>query len=179
MTTITDDSAQESKAFDMDSFLKGYDTPMTVTNAPTQGPISEPRHKDTLTPDNISNQEATEYYVRGPKKGQPKPKRTPTKITYNAPDTQNIGNEFLTGEMFMTLIDVVFPLLIATIHNMASKKVKINSDDLCLTDKQKKSLEALADKVAKGINIEANPVAALGVMLCAMYATKVISLRDK
>lgn len=161
---------------EVDDFLSGFKKPMTVDreDAPPLG--EKPAYQSPPT-DNT-----TQYYVRGPKKGQPKPYKTPPYSapppapTPAAPTSHTLGGELLTGALFLLLVDMLVPALIALVNNMVSK-VKVESDDLKLTAKQKSELEPIADRVVKYINLDEHPIALYCLCTFAMYSMTLLQAR--
>lgn len=107
------------------------------------------------------------YYQSGAKKGQ---RRKTPKVSYNMPPDKvsSLGGAFLTGALFLTMIDLLFPMLIAVVNNQFTK-TKIDPDNLRLDAAQKKELQPVADEVVKYINFEANPVILLLIGLGGVY----------
>jgi len=139
---------------DLDEFLAGYTSkPMDVNKVP-----------EHLNPDNIIK--------RGRKKGQLKPGvRTPPL------ESMAITGELISGALFISLIDLIFPMIISFANNQFTK-VKIKADQLSLTAQQKKDLEPICDQVVKHLKIEANPVTILVVSLAGIYGINYLSLKQ-
>jgi hypothetical protein len=129
--------------------------------------------------------EPIRYYQSGSKKGQPRPARQSPAMTgaiktgvhVNAPvQTVMQGSSILTGAMFITLIDLVFPMLIELGNNLLTKQ-KISANDLKLTKVQKDELQPLADLVVKQINFTGNPIWLLALSLIGTYAMNFMVLK--
>lgn len=106
------------------------------------------------------NQEATAQSVA--EDSQPKKRRRRTK------KKMIVSGEILTGALFLTIIDMLLPMLIAIVNNYASKN-KIKHEDLQLTREQQKQLEPIADEVMKEIEMNANPVAIMIIAMAGIY----------
>lgn len=165
-------SAKPSKmsvdASDISKLLSGYDKPANV-ELPQNGTEAP---KDP----------GTEYYVRGPKKGQPKPPKKPSisaSVNPNPPDSEIGADSILTGILFLTLLDMFIPFVIVMLNNRFSKQ-KMNVEVLQLSKEQKKTIEPVADKVIAQLKLKGNPViifvlAYLGMMAMNFAMAKTIS----
>lgn len=161
---------------DLETFLSQYSNPMeiakgeqseTVSNSPAIEPVL---NSPAENPVNENWQGNPAYYQSGKKAGKLKPQRANKQ---NAQQSQPTGdpiqyNDIITGALLITLIDVLIPLLIAGINNLASKN-KIDSNLLTLNSSQKKSLEPVAEEAAKRISLQGNPVVILMVTLVGIY----------
>lgn len=117
------------------------------------------------------------YYQTGKKAGQLRPSVTKPKIEFqqnNTPTT--ISGEIISGALFMTMVDLLLPLIIVAINNYFSK-VKISPKDFELTDKQKKDLEPIAEKVAAQVRLTANPMVVLAFTLAGIYGMNLLKAR--
>lgn len=165
-----------NKVEDIEELLKGYkNTPVQTTeesnieNKPVFDSQPNNIHADLSDP--------KKYYQTGAKKGQPRPNKKSVNVEYiedGQPGT--LSGEILTGALFLTLIDLILPLLIALINNKISDS-KIEAKQLMLTDKQKKELAPLAEQVIKKINIQANPIALLSISLLGIYGINFAALK--
>jgi len=137
---------------DIAAILRGYKD-VTDKSAPINTPQPQTIVGDT--------------YKTGKKAGQPrKPRVTATFTPDQAPGS--LSGELLTGALFLTLIDLLFPIVIAGINNRFSKD-KINASALSLTEKQKKEIAPIADRVLKQINVQANPTLLLFLSVVGIY----------
>lgn len=111
------------------------------------------------------------YFQSGKKAGQLKPLGNKPRLQYvKTEDVSTIDGELITGALFLTLIDLVFPLLISAAHNyFAAKSGKIKPDDLMLTAEQKRQLSPIADKVVKQLKLSANPNTVLILTMAGLY----------
>lgn len=149
----TTDKQPDPAVDDIAAILRGYKdvtekvTPINTNPAPSINPL------DT--------------YKSGKKAGQPRKPRVTATFT---PD-QNPGSlsgELLTGALFLTLVDLLFPIIICGINNRFTKD-KIKASDLSLTEKQKKEIAPIADRVLKQINVQANPTLLLFLSMVGIY----------
>lgn len=136
--------------------------------APPSPPVAPvaPTEKSVLDSSNTitQNQPTVEYYKTGKKAGQPKPPKK-VRVTYTPSQTPaSLSGELLTGALFITLVDLIMPILMVGLNNRFSKQ-KIKVKDLQLTAAQQKELAPIADRVVKQINIEANPTM---LLICSM-----------
>jgi hypothetical protein len=81
------------------------------------------------------------------------------------------------GYILMLVVDTVFPFAFSTINNMLDKRIKIQSYDLALNDKDFKKLEPLADQAADYMAVNLNPIAGFFLVATFMYGNNVINLR--
>jgi hypothetical protein len=101
------------------------------------------------------------------------------KYTRRTKKTDENGEPLIDGEMLLTLIDLIIPMIITTSHNMFSGEKPISPDDLMLTEKQKLSMQRFADKVAERIDINANPYAVLFIGLGGIYTVNYLKEKNK
>jgi len=129
-------------AAELDALLAGYDKP-AETGAVNNGAELFPGDKvvnsapDQSTPFSISHNPSgsdvkQEYYVRGKKKGLPKP---PGRGTAPKPTTI-VASSLITGSLFITMIDIILPMVFAGLNNWRSK-IKVDSDKMKMTQRQK------------------------------------------
>lgn len=170
---VTPPEAGQANPNELDEILKGY-TRINVT----------PEKTEAIPGNDMFNIKPTEpaaapftpgpdaYYKTGKKAGQLKPSAA-KKI--QTPE-MTVSGELLSGALFITLIDLVIPNVIAGINNLASK-TKIDSEKLQLSEKQKKAIEPYANETVKRLNITANPVAIFCVSMVGMYGVQFMALK--
>lgn len=150
-----------------------FDTLSSYKEAPVSTPTNVPLGSSTQTSQSPVD---VPRYKTGPKAGQPRPPRK-VRIGYNQTnEISSISGEILTGALFLTLIDLVMPVLIIGLNNRFSDQ-KMNAKDLKLSDKQKAELAPIADKVVKQLNINANPNMLLIVSMFGIYAANFVALK--
>lgn len=117
-------------------------------------------------------------YKSGKNAGQPRP-APKVRIGYNpSQEITSISGEILTGALFITLIDLIIPILLVGVGNRFSKPgSKIKVSDLQLTAAQKKELAPVADKVVKQLNINAKPELLLFLSLLGIYGANFAVLK--
>lgn len=161
-------SADPKKLADL---LSDYKTPMKVeSNAPVNNQQTQPVNSQQSQPQ--------QFYVRGPKKGQPKPPG------YNRPSIQvtppqqqgQVSGEFISGAILLLLIDFLFPIIFVFLNNKFAKK-KIEMELLQLTEKQQKALTPVADALAKEIRMNGSPFVVFPLMLLCMYGSNYAMLK--
>lgn len=159
-----------NKPLDLNSMLSDYSEPakMNVEQSEQTTPgASAPITKET-------------HYVKGPKKGQPKPNaKIGVSVTPPKSDGEISGNNILTGALFLMLLDMFIPFIIAMVNNRFSKQ-KIDVKLLQLHPDQRKALEPIADKVIEQVKLKGNPliifvVSYLGMMAMNFMLAKTIS----
>jgi len=152
-------------ANDIDNILAGYKQPASV--------IEQEQDFSTApeTPGDLSD--PTKYYQTGLKKGQPRPGGGRKS---KQEESNTITSELISGALFITLIDLLFPMLISAINNKFSK-TKIEAADLQLTPKQKAEIEPLSNEVVKYININGHPIALFCIAMGGIYGLNFMSLK--
>lgn len=180
-TTVTEpEKTPSANPADLQSLLAGYTEPAKVeqpltpptTPAPSPMPVG---HGPASWHGNPM------YYQTGKKAGQLKPQRKqsflqqPANVSVN-PGVSEISGSIISGALFLTIINLLFPMLFSVVNNMVSKK-KIAFEDLQIDDKTLKQLDELSDKALKHIKIEANPVAVLLVTMVGLYAMQFMTVR--
>ncbi len=147
---------------DINSILSGY---KNVTKEPD---IFEPQK---IVDTSINTNQ--EFYKTGKKAGQPKkPRVTVTPSQQQA----TLSGEILTGALFITLVDLCLPMIIAGLNNRFSKS-KIKASDLYLSAKQKSELAPIADKVVKQFDFNANPNVLLIISMLGIYGANFAMLK--
>lgn len=197
MRTIINDTIEQPKSInwddlgkggnDIDDLLKEYDNaeltiskdpdPIPPTGNPQPQPIQQAQQQPTnLGPDDPSN--PVYYYQSGKKKGQRRP-NPKVKASYNPPPNQQvtISGQFITGALFLLLIDMLVPLLIGLLNDRFGK-TSIDVKKLKLTPEQKRELEPVCDAVVKYINFTANPVILLLISLSGIYGLNFMALKQ-
>lgn len=164
---------EETKSIDdISSILSGYKN-VTKKDEPITQSNSESSPSNTIIQNKNETSSVGDVYKTGKKAGQPrKPRVTVT------PNTQQttLSGEILTGALFITLIDLCLPMIIAGLNNRFSKS-KIKASDLYLTAKQKSELSPIADKVVKQFDFNANPNALLVISMIGIYGANFAMLK--
>lgn len=184
MKTLIDNSQQSTvntPIDDLDAFLAGYKP------ASAQMTVSEGAKPPTVNPALSKPLENTiQYYKTGKKAGQPKPTKAPgtgsasgTPAVTASPVAQSgtVNSTLISGALFIMLVDLVLPMIIAFVNNQVSK-TQIEASSLGLDDKQKKDFEKLADEVVKQFNLQANPAVILAVSMGGVYMMNVVLQRS-
>lgn len=86
------------------------------------------------------------------------------------------SDPLLNGALFLTLIDVIIPLVLCGVNNYMSG-TKVNPDDLQLTEKQKNQLAPLAEKVVQKYNMNIDPTAGLIIAIVGIYGMNFLALK--
>lgn len=180
-TLVNDEETVEKSATvvpaDLDDILSDYRQAATIESDEEGNDIQENgSNSDDIWTEEDRNNPAL-FYQSGKKAGQPRPKAIEIKRNnYQAPNA-SIKGDIISGMMFITLVDTIFPLLLGFINSRFDSK-KINANDLKLSAKQKKELEPLCDEVMKAWNIEANPAVLLTISLVGIYGMNYVMLRE-
>jgi hypothetical protein len=141
--------------------------------------VSEPV-KPTTQP---SGDQAAPYgrYASGKKAGQPRPApkgaapiQQPTAQAQQPEAT--LTGDLIDGGLFLTMINLIFPMLIAFANNYFSDD-KINPEKLKLTKEQIKDLTPITDQAMKQISLTGNPIVILCIGLCAAFGINLMALK--
>ena len=176
-TVLVDETIRSEgieKPSDIDKLLAGYEKeviPEQPVDTTPQGDTEETQYR--INPHDKTDPRL--YYQKGAKKGQKKPNFDKVLQQSGQYDPATLSGEILSGLMFITLVDMLFPLLITSINNMYSKK-KIKADQLKLTAKQKNELAPICDKIVEKWNITADPVWLLVISMVGIYGVNYITL---
>lgn len=168
----TESDSAPVKGFDLSEY-KSLDPDTTET-----GSIDESKTdtgSDSETDPDINDPRF--YFQSGKKKGQRRPQPKGVNVSFKNPTTEKVlSGEIISGALFLSMIDMVLPMILAGLNNQFTK-VKIDPDKMQLTDKQKKELEPLFNAIVKAIKFEGNPVLLGVVGLGSIYAMNFIMLR--
>lgn len=173
------EQVKKDSAPDIDAMFSGYKESMVIdtTDKDTGGgdqPVSFGKSGRTVDPSDKNN--PLLYYQRGKKQGQMKPdakKWLEQKGEYNK---ASISGELISGILFLTLVDQLFPAFIAFLNNQFSDK-KIKSHQMQLTAKQKGELAPVCDELIKQWEITANPLLILSISLLGIYGMNYANLK--
>lgn len=117
------------------------------------------------------------YYQTGKKAGQlrPKPK---VSASYNMNATTTIpATMLINGALFLTVVNIIFPLVIVAVNNWLSPKEKMTVKQMKLTKEEQKEIDPLMDATLKQLNIAGNPLVLLIITLTASYAGKFMAVK--
>lgn len=192
--TKQDDVKPVAGMFDIQDILSGYKEPAKIEPLPvteqTKPPQQQPEQpkvneKFPGMPHWYGN---PMYYQSGKKQGQikPPPKNGTFKAAFQQPQvsvnpetTILTADSIISGALFLTIINVLIPMLMAMVHNMVVKDKKkiIEWEMLQIDAKAQKDLEGLAEKALKQIKIDANPVGILIFAMLGMYAMQFMTVK--
>lgn len=177
-TTITNSQA----ASELDNILSEYKEP-ALSNEPTPSdidaglfggkssvtPKKEPfiSHDPTLAP-------KQEFYKTGKKAGQPKPQKKGTAPPLNPAGQLSIqATTFITGAVFITMVDLLIPLFITGVYNwMQSRKkdgLTLEYEKLKMSPSQRNDLAVVGDAVVRELKISGSPTALFIMGLAGVY----------
>jgi len=165
------EAAPVSQGDDLSEFLKSYNKPLTVNDVGADAATSAAQ--DAMTDKGIGDgwKGNPNYYQSGKKRGQPKAGK-------EYKDEMTLTGDLMDGAMFITLIDMIFPMVICMANNSMSQ-VKIEPDALMLSEKQKKQLEPICEQVVKKLSVKADPITLLCISLFTMYGVSFYSIRNE
>lgn len=163
---------------DLETLLAGYTEPAKVDAPSTPAPTPQQPVNNGGAPNWYGN---PLYYQRGKKKGQLRPNGArpfysqPVGVSVN-PNSSEISGDIISGALFLTIINLLFPMLFSVINNMVSKK-KLAYEDLQIDEKTLKQLDDLSNKALKHIKIEANPVGILFFTMLGLYTLQFMTVK--
>ena len=162
MKTLINDaevSTVETSPEDIDVLLSGYNKPAEVKAETQEQPTEEKRGRGR--PPGSTNKKTTETNEEQPKE-----------------EPKSVGGSLISGALFLTLIDVLIPLIIGLINDRMHPKEKLDINRLKLTPKQHEELKPMCNEVVKQLQITSNPVVLLIVSLIGIYGMNYVSLRQ-
>ena len=156
ISLVSDEKTEQKQAEKID--WNNYKSNAEKTTSELDNLLKSYTHK-TVIDNSLEDQQNSEVNTDKPKRRGRRKKIEPVIIS----------GELLTGAMFLTLIDMLFPMIIATINNTIDKKKQVSAQSLKITQTQKNELEPIADAVMKEIQIKANPVYILIASMLSIY----------
>lgn len=174
---------------DLHSLLAAYKEPAKVTEVkqPEQQvkqPEQEQPKTNTAFPGAPHWYGNPLYYQSGKKQGQlkPPPKKgifTQPNVSVNPEPIGMTADAVINGVLFLTVINLLFPMLFALVNNLIvkDKRKRMDYEHLQIPEKDLKKLEVLADKALKHIKLEANPVAIFLFAMSGMYAMQFMTVK--
>lgn len=108
-----------------------------------------------------------------------KPKRgRPPKKDKEQEEIQD--SNLISGALFLLLIDMAIPALLAMANNMITKdkKKKIKAKTLKMTKEQRDELSPIADEAIKQLMIQASPLAVFLVSIIGIYGINFMMLKS-
>lgn len=182
---IVKPSSSTNELDEIDQLLKGYTKKMDIP-APAPGPAAPGTQ---FGPGGYTSQSAPfvthepsaiaqDYYKRGAKKGQPKPPKKGLAPPLNPAGQMQIqATALISGALFVTMIDIIFPLIIAGLNNWRSK-LKVDPDKMKMTQSQRNDLAPIGDGIVRELKLNASPVALGCIALIGIYSANLLSLRS-
>jgi hypothetical protein len=169
---VSADAKEPVKEVDpLQDFLGGYKD-VSLQDSTVQQPASA---GNTVAP-NVTQQPSIEYYRTGKKAGQPRPPKKNAVTVNKATEQTTLSGEILTGALFITMVDLILPMIISGINNRFSKD-KIKASDLYLSQKQKNELAPIADRVVKQFDFNGNPNILLLFSMVGIYGANFAMLK--
>lgn len=178
--TIVDEPKTEiKKETTYESLLTEYGQPANVEEKQSDdtGTNVSEKTPDTNSEGNADNWKGNSaYYQTGTKVGQLRKSPAKKTVTYE-PEKETFGaDELITGALFLSLVDLLFPLLICGLHNYFTRKnkdrVKIEWTNVSLTGEQRKQLTPIADKAVRQLKLHLNPALALVLTMAGLYGVQ-------
>jgi len=162
---------------ELEAILQGYKTAPPAplgeqnkpdTNSPGVAPLPFLSHDSSLAP-------KVEYYKTGKKAGQPKPPKKGQAPPLNPAGQLSIqATTFITGAVFVTMIDMIIPLFMVGIYNFVQGRKKrdfkpLDYEKVQMTPKQKSDLGMVADAVVRELKLSGSPSFLFFLGLAGVY----------
>ncbi len=175
----------------IDALFSQYETVVVDEPKPTEQSTTVPPTTETIgTSKDIPNgSQGVDpaapfgYYMKGKKKGQPRHApytpigaRNFTPQQANAISPQIQGGILITGGLFLTLINLIIPLLVSVLNNWLTD-TKIKPEQMQLDKAQLKELDPVCDAVMKQMSMTGNPMVLLFIGLFSAYGLKFMDLK--
>lgn len=177
-----------NKETEVEIDLSEYKEPVIIPEPPTESPIIDmgipPIDDDgpEVIQDNPVDNEPgwkgnPEYFQTGAKAGQKRQRKPRTRMQYTGTyEESTISADIITGAMFISLVDLLIPMLFVTINNYLTGE-KLKPTDLSLSAEQCRKLEPVADKAMSYIKLRGNPLIILGLTLLGMYSMQLVKAK--
>jgi hypothetical protein len=169
------DTVEEKPAPSFESLLSEYGQPAETKEQQTETNESVGKIDDDTRPSWEGN---PAYFQTGKRAGQKRPNRARLKFVPGE-EVSEIDGELITGALFLSMIDLLLPLLIAGIHNGVTKKKenRLKWNDLQMSAEQKKQLSPIADRVVKMIKLEGHPILIMSLTMLGLYGLNYATAR--
>lgn len=181
-------SEVKSELDEIDRLLQAYQQPAEGgtakpdLNNPIQNSIPVSESKPFITHEQHTAKQ--EYYQRGAKKGQPKPPKKGTAPPLNPAGQLSIqATVFITGAIFITLVDLLLPLAITGIYNWINSKKKdgvlLDYEKMKMTPSQRSDLAPVGDAVVRELKLNGSPTLLFLLGLVGVYFMNFILNKSK
>lgn len=149
---------------------------------PTGTPVEEPK-VSPVSPMDEMNKLLSDYKEQATIEEEPTTQKAKSKRGRPAKEKEPEPSEIkvdalINGAIFILLIDLVLPNIIAYANNQMSSK-KIKAKKLQLTQEQRDNLEPMANEVAKHLLKNVNPMYMFFVALIGIYGINFMMLKDE
>ncbi len=150
--------------------------PLTNEDVFTPGRTATPAAPLPFISHDATQNPKQEYYQRGAKKGQPKPPKKGQAPTLNPAGQLSVqATTFITGGIFIVMIDLVLPLLIAGTYNYVQSRKKgedfprIDYEKMKMSKSQRDDLGMVADAVVRELKVSGSPSLLFFMGLAGIY----------
>lgn len=110
------------------------------------------------------------------KRKRGRPRKDEKQEPVEPPQAEIQASDYINGAMFILLIDLLLPNVIAFGNNKLTKK-KIKASKMQMTDKQRSDLQPLADEVAKHLLVNVSPITLFVISLVGIYGINFMMLK--
>lgn len=132
----------EVKVNEIDDFLKDYSQAFSIDNSQNDAENSDTEEK--------------------PKKRRGRRKKSEPQLLE--------ADGIISGALFITIIDLILPMAIATVNNVIDKNgQKVSAHQLKMTQTQRNELEPIATEIMKQAMIKGNPMFLLVLSMIGIY----------
>lgn len=137
-------------------------------------PLNPPQSVDGKSDNGTDWVGNPEYFQTGAKAGQKRQRRARQPlVSYEQREGDSVvGGELITGAMFISMIDLLFPAIIVTVNNfiVSDPKNQMRISDMQLGDDVITKLKPLAESTLRRIKLRGDPMVWLIITMGGMYA---------
>jgi hypothetical protein len=175
------DANNDNSVIDLSEYKEAAEIPSPVFEE--KSPIVEMGIPPEIEHDNepIKSGESWEgnpdYFQSGSKKGQKRQRKPRTKVEYTGQYAESeVSADIITGAMFISIIDLLIPMMFITINNYFTGE-KLKPSDMTLSAEQQRKLEPVADKAMSYIKLRGNPLILLGLTMLGLYSMQLVKAK--
>jgi len=168
----------ESGMDDIEKIISAYNQKAEIS-VPMQNHSPSPSESDGVRPIPFISHDPSqvpkqEFYKSGRKAGQPKPPRKGTAPPLNPAGQLSIqATVFITGAIFLSMVDLLIPLISTTIYNFIQSKKKdgiiLDCEKMKMTPSQKADLAPVGDAVVRELKLSGSPTVLFLTGLAGVY----------
>lgn len=156
---------------------RGEKSPIVEMGIPIEKPVPEFQQAKTPETDQENWKNNPDYFQSGPKQGQKRQRKPRTTMAYTGKyEESEISADVITGAMFLSVVDLLIPMLFITINNYITGE-NLKPGDMALSTEQLKKLETVADRAMSYIKLRGNPLIILGLTMLGLYSMTLVKAK--